>query len=132
LKELAEEPFLLFPLSARSRFLELVLEACADAGFVPQVVQEATRMHTLLALVQARLGITLIPNWVASLDTPDVAFVPVVSTAPPYELVFAWRRGHTNKAVDRFRECARKLAPGLVRSGIITRVPLTAPAPSSP
>jgi DNA-binding transcriptional LysR family regulator len=123
LQQLAHEPFLLFPPSARSRFLELILEACAEAEFVPRVVQEATQMHTLLALVQAGLGITLIPTWVASLETPDVVFRPVASTATPYELVFAWRRGNSNKAVDRFRECARRLAPEFAQSGVITPSP---------
>jgi DNA-binding transcriptional LysR family regulator len=69
-------------------------------------------MHTLLALVQAGFGITLIPRWVAR-EGPDVVFRPLVRSAPPYELVFAWRRGHSNKAVDRFRDCSRRLASDL-------------------
>jgi hypothetical protein len=66
-------------------------------------------MHTLLALVQAGFGITLIPRWVAREGSPDMVFRPVICSAPPYELVFAWRRGHSNKAVDRFRECAHRM-----------------------
>jgi DNA-binding transcriptional LysR family regulator len=112
LEQLANEPFLLFPPSARSRFLEVILDACTDAGFVPRVVQEANHMHTLLALVHAGFGITLIPRWVAR-EGPDVVFRPVVCSAPPYELVFAWRRGHSNKAVDRFRDCSHRLASDL-------------------
>ena len=120
LEQLADEPFLLFPPAAQSRFLEVILDACADAGFVPRVAQEATRMHTQLALVQAGFGITLIPRWVARGGSPDIVFRPVICSAPPYELVFAWRRGHSNKAVDRFRECARRLASDLNPSAVIT------------
>jgi DNA-binding transcriptional LysR family regulator len=118
LEQLAREPFLLFSPGADSRFLELVLAACTDAGFVPDVVQEATHMHTLIALVQAGFGITLIPRWVA-LEGPDIVFRPVVCSAPPYELAFAWRRGHSNRTVDLFRECTQRLVRELQKPAVM-------------
>ncbi len=116
MEQLVNEPFLLSAPSTRSGFLEVIVAACKSAGFAPRVVQEAPQMHTLLALVQAGFGITLIPYWVARGSSPDIVFRPVVSAAEPYELAFAWRRGASNVAVDRFRECAQRLAPELRES----------------
>ena len=61
---LAAEPFVMFPTSIRSRIVEIILAGCAAHSFSPNVAQEATQMHTLLALVDAGLGLTLVPQWV--------------------------------------------------------------------
>ncbi|MGH7712131.1 MAG: LysR substrate-binding domain-containing protein, partial [Gemmatimonadaceae bacterium] len=61
LAQLSGDPWVLYPREMKTSYVELVLSACAAAGFVPRVVQEASQMHTLRALVIAGFGVTLLP-----------------------------------------------------------------------
>jgi DNA-binding transcriptional LysR family regulator len=112
---LANEPFVMFPPSMCSRILEIVLSACAAVGFAPRVMQEARQMHTLLSLVDAGLGVTIVPKWVASgrmgsSGVYDVVFRPLGDDAPLYELLFAWRQDFSNPALTGFLEVARRVS----------------------
>jgi DNA-binding transcriptional LysR family regulator len=109
LVELASEPFVLFPQRMRSRILEIIVACCASVGFTPRIVQEAEQLHTLLALVGASLGVTLVPQWVARVQQPGVIYVPVDLTTP-YELIVAWSANTDNPAVANFRQIAAEVA----------------------
>lgn len=60
LQMLASEPFILF--SRVSVLRTTILTACRDAGFAPQVTQEAPQVHTILSLVESGLGVALVPS----------------------------------------------------------------------
>lgn len=47
LEQLAGEPWLLFPRHYGPGMHDLIVAACAAAGFVPEVVQEARQMQTI-------------------------------------------------------------------------------------
>ncbi|WP_408503088.1 LysR substrate-binding domain-containing protein [Paraburkholderia sediminicola] len=51
--------------------LEIDPATCADAGFTPNVAQEAHHRPTVLTLVDAGVGITLAPPWVARAGAVD-------------------------------------------------------------
>jgi len=103
LTALADEPFVLFPPTMRSRILEIVTAACANAGFTPRIAQEAEQLHTLIALVSAGLGVTIVPEWVAHAHPVGMRYVRIEDCVPPYELLIAWRAGATNPAIETFR-----------------------------
>jgi DNA-binding transcriptional LysR family regulator len=107
LRELSSEPFVMFPAAMHTRILEIILAACASASFIPRVAQEATPLHTLLALVGAGLGVTLVPRWVASESVRGVAFRDIDPETPAYELMFVWRRDNSNPALEGLRAAAR-------------------------
>lgn len=113
IEQLAEEPFVLFPSAMRTRILEITLSLCASSAFSPNVVQEANQMHTLIALVAAGLGITLVPQWVAGPDSNEIAFRALVGDIAPYELRLGWNRDRRNPAADEFIEVARVIAAEL-------------------
>lgn len=108
--DLANEPFVLFPLRMNSRILEVIIACCASAGFTPRVAQEAGQLHTLLALVSAGLGVTLVPQWVARVRQPGVTYMTVNDLSTPYELIAAWHASTDNPAVANFREIATSIA----------------------
>jgi DNA-binding transcriptional LysR family regulator len=58
--QLRAEPFLL---RGHSTFYQQVLHACTTAGFMPNVVCEGAEIATLLRLVAAGIGITIIPEY---------------------------------------------------------------------
>lgn len=102
LRDLASESLVLFPVHMRSRTREIIIGACSAAGFTPRVSQEAEQLHTLIALVRAGLGITIVPKWVAQTHNTGLTHVALSDPLPPYELVVAWQNGRTNPAVERF------------------------------
>ncbi|CEJ10542.1 Hca operon transcriptional activator [bacterium YEK0313] len=109
---LADEPFVLFPPQLQTRLGEIVLSACADAGFAPRIVQEARQVHTLLALVAAGFGITLVPEWVTAIQAADVVYRPVTTVMPHYELRICFHAERTNAAVEAFRQVAAACVQG--------------------
>jgi DNA-binding transcriptional LysR family regulator len=108
--ELEHEPFILFPAVLRSRINEIIMSACAVAGFIPRVVEEANQIHTCLALVDAGVGVTLLPSWAASKGVHDVVFRPLADTNMTYALAFAWRRDTEFPALTGLLDVARTLA----------------------
>lgn len=62
LADLRHEPFIMpSPLDGSASYMSM-MHACAHAGFVPNIVQEASQAQTILALVESGLGIALVPN----------------------------------------------------------------------
>jgi DNA-binding transcriptional LysR family regulator len=108
--ELASEQFVLFPQRMNSRILEIIVACCASAGFAPQVVQEAEQLHTLLSLVSAGLGVTLVPQWVARVQQPGVIYIPLDDPLTSYELIAAWNPSTDNPAVANFLQIATGIA----------------------
>lgn len=103
LEALANDPFVLFAISLHTRIVEIIMSACAGAGFIPKVTQEAYQLSTLLGLVSAGLGVTLVPRWVASPYPADVLYREL-ELPPSYELVLAWWEGTTSNIVENFRQ----------------------------
>jgi DNA-binding transcriptional LysR family regulator len=101
--ELAEESFVLFPRQMRTRLVDIVVTACANAGFTPRIAQEAEHLHTLLALASAGLGLTVVPEWMARASHFGVSYAKPTEELPRVEILLAWRRGSTNPAIARLR-----------------------------
>ncbi|HUF50761.1 MAG TPA: LysR family substrate-binding domain-containing protein [Longimicrobiales bacterium] len=110
LAALEAEPWVLFPVELRTEYVRLVIEACAARGFMPRVVQEASQLHTLVALVSAGLGVTLIPRSVAAVPRHGVVVRPLAHAAPALPLHVVWRRDALNAAGAGFVAVARALA----------------------
>ena len=91
LARLAGEPFVVHP-SGVSAMHELVLRACADAGFRPPSLTEVAETATLAAFVAAGLGVALVPEPVRSLALEGVVYVPL-RAAPEVALLVSVRAG---------------------------------------
>lgn len=100
LEDLTSEAFVLFPTSLQSHLLEIVTATCADAGFAPNVVQEAHHLHTVLALVDAGVGLNLAQPWVARADAMDISFF---ASGKP----FPNRRSDFCQALRQYEQCPK-------------------------
>lgn len=107
---LREEAWVLFPRDLRTHFLELILDTCRAAGFVPRVAQEASQLHTVSGLVSAGVGVTLLPSSVARGRRAGVAFRRMAGRSPRLPLDVVWRAGDRSPAAARFVEIAREVA----------------------
>ncbi|WP_340267964.1 LysR family transcriptional regulator [Sphingobium mellinum] len=89
LAELADRPFIFFnPVSVLNAITHI---ACQRAGFAPRIQQQATQVQTLLSLVEAGLGVALIPGRSARF-TSDRLRVLRLTEPIPIELGMAFPR----------------------------------------
>jgi DNA-binding transcriptional LysR family regulator len=78
-RSLEGEPFVLFSRRMGVLAYDRTIRCCLDAGFQPQIVQEAPQFPTLIRLVAAGLGISLVPAGVATVTFPGAIFRPIRS-----------------------------------------------------
>ena len=74
LDELRDEPFILYPRANGSLLYDSIIAACQSAGFSPRVVQEAPQMASMVSLVAAGVGVTLVPECVCQLRPAGVRY----------------------------------------------------------
>ncbi len=91
------------------------LEFChSRAGFAPQVSCRSAQVQTLLALVAAGMGISIVPEMAAK-RLPGLVYRRIGPGSPKRQVGFAWREGrYQSSAAKAFLEMART---GSYRSG---------------
>jgi DNA-binding transcriptional LysR family regulator len=107
LKRLAEEPFILFGRRRGSGFHERILSMCHSSGFAPRVLERMEQIHTLLYLVGAGYGVSLVPATLDANRRGDVAFVPLQDPSATLEFAMVWREDRVSPMVEGFLETAR-------------------------
>lgn len=107
MKQLADEPFVLFSHQRAMGFYEHIVGVCERSGFTPKVVREAGQHPTLLALVAAGYGVTLIPALTKAQPPDDVVFVQVTEPWATMPLWIAWRSNHSSPVLAAFLEVVR-------------------------
>ncbi len=82
LRELAHEPFVLFPRRLGEAFYDRLISFCVRAGFTPRVVQEATQWQSVVTFVETGLGVSLAPACVQRFRWKGVVYreLPGLST----------------------------------------------------
>ena len=105
---LAQEPFILFPRPIGPTLYDSIIGFCQRANFSPRVVQEAFPQQTILGLVAAGLGISLIHASVQSLQLQGVIFKPLLETTPILESAIAWPAAATHKALLNLLDVVRE------------------------
>jgi DNA-binding transcriptional LysR family regulator len=78
--------------SVSETFHDRVLSLCLMAGFTPRVVQEANEILTILHLVRAGVGISLVPKSALRLKVPGVRFHELGWKEPLWRIGIAWNR----------------------------------------
>ena len=98
------------PFEARY-FYDLVASVFQSAGSVPRYAHYMTQILSILALVQAGIGIALVPESARQLRFENVMIRDLdPSPGQPIELHFTWRRSNDNPALGAFLVLARELA----------------------
>ncbi|WP_309118239.1 LysR family transcriptional regulator [Paenibacillus sp.] len=91
LRELAAEPFILF--GEQFTLHHLILQACAEEGFRPEIALETAQWDFMTGMVAARFGVAFLPQNVCDkIDDPDVRTVPLASPEPKWRLAMIWRK----------------------------------------
>ena len=109
LKQLANESFILFPRHLGSVLYDRIISLCQQTGFSPKVIQEAIPQQTILGLVAAGIGVSLIHSSVRTLGRTGVIFKDLIEPTPILETAAAWTPNATNLVLPSLIEIVQQI-----------------------
>lgn len=108
LAALAAAPFIALARSVSTTFHNHVLAVCRHAGFTPQVVQEASEIFTILNLVRAGLGVSLIPRAASRMNVPGVRYAELRGDEAEWRIGPVWSKASEKlPLISRFCDTLR-------------------------
>jgi DNA-binding transcriptional LysR family regulator len=102
LKQLATEPFVFFPRDSGTSLYDQVVSLCRRVGFTPRIEQEARENATILGLVAAGLGVSILPASLRSSGVANVTNCKLTPAGPPTSMWLIYRRHDQSPASARF------------------------------
>ena len=78
-----------------------------DAGFLPQVVQEAPDPYSLLALVGAQVGMAVVVESSDHIRIDGVRYVRLAEGGDSFTLALGWRPNNPSEALARVLNTVR-------------------------
>jgi len=110
LKDLAEEEFILYAGSDAPGLRMAALHACQLRGFMPKVVQEAIQVQTVLSLVEANMGVALVPSISKRFVSRSVVYKTLIDfpASASIGISLAWKESTQSQAVRNFIEVANQ------------------------
>ena len=107
---LANEDFVLYPRPIGASLYDAIQSACQRAGFTPRVIQEAPQMASIVSLVAAGVGISVVPAAMRHMGAQGIEYRPIKGDAPHALLDMAYRRHDRSAAASNAVELLRELA----------------------
>lgn len=102
LSALASESFVLFPRAVGLSLYDAVLTACRSAGFDPKLGQEAPQISSVVNLVAAELGVSIVPASIAQVAVRGVRYLDIEGPGPRARLALVTRQGDDRAVVGNF------------------------------
>lgn len=110
LRALATEPFVMYERTQRSLIHDMVIAMCLQAGFSPNVVQEAASEQAVIGLVAAGVGVSLVSACLNGLRTDEVTYRPLIDPAASVEYAVVWKKENPSPFVKAFLNVARDVS----------------------
>lgn len=106
LSELSDAPFINYSFNESPMLHMAVVNACREAGFLPEIVQEAIQVQTLISLVESGIGVGLVPSASMRYKPSDVRFFNLKNPTPACEtsLAVAYNRSQLSAVGRNFLE----------------------------
>jgi DNA-binding transcriptional LysR family regulator len=115
--DLRNEPFVVISRIGSVSFFDHLVQTCRAAGFSPRIVQEVNELLTVLFLVQAGAGVSLVPSSASRMRVPNVRLLDTHLAEAKWKIGLTWRkRDQSDPLVRNFVSLARRLstaAPGM-------------------
>jgi DNA-binding transcriptional LysR family regulator len=102
IKELEGMPFVMYPPNAGTGIYPQIFRLCRAAGFVPRIGQEAGEASTIIGLVAAGSGVSVLPASFDRIRMDGVCYRPIRDAEATTTLLLAQRGGEYAPLVDAF------------------------------
>jgi DNA-binding transcriptional LysR family regulator len=108
LREISGENFVMYQRVYAPGFHDLILAMLRHAGIVPHISQTAAEIATLISLVDAQMGIAILPASAVRHSVASVVACDIAGDVPWSEIALVCDRHARGPAVDNFRSFALK------------------------
>jgi DNA-binding transcriptional LysR family regulator len=109
LAALANETFVLCSRDQNPGCHASIVAACQRAGFHPKLGQEAPQIVSVIPLVAAALGVSIVPRSASRILVDGVSYLSIEGGAPRSLIGLAHRRHDRFQAVQNFVAVARQV-----------------------
>lgn len=101
LADLNDRDFIWFPRQATPAYHDQLISEFRRAGFLPRVVMEGTDNNSLLTLVTAGMGCTILPELASAHASDEVVFLTLEDLSLELPLELVWRSDNTSPVLAR-------------------------------
>ena len=102
-RDLAGERFVLSSRETSPAGFDKVIELCSEAGFSPKIASISSVWSSVVLLVQAGEGISMLPLNHQQAKTSDLAFCPLTAKNASIDLIIAWSPKRDSAILKSFR-----------------------------
>ncbi|GAT31617.1 DNA-binding transcriptional regulator, LysR family [Terrimicrobium sacchariphilum] len=104
LSHLRDQPFVFISREKSPTLHRHILDLCSRYGFHPRIVQEVPEITTVLGLVRAGLGVSMIPASFAQNHYNGVRFRTISDSRAVWPVVAVWKKHDRSPLIARFLE----------------------------
>jgi len=115
LSAFAKETFILYPRELNPAVYDSTIAAFNRAGFSPKLGQEAPQIVSVIPMVAAGLGVSIVPRSNSRILTDAVVYVPIDGDAPRALIGLAHRRDDRSPGVQNFVAVAHSAMRAVVQ-----------------
>jgi DNA-binding transcriptional LysR family regulator len=109
LKMLGNERHVMYSRSMFPGYYDSIISACRKAGFSLNIVHEADAIYTMLALVAAGVGVSMIPASLQETARHGIEFRRITGALPQIEMGAAYRRDGSSNVLHSFLGIVRRI-----------------------
>jgi DNA-binding transcriptional LysR family regulator len=107
MKGIQEQPFILIDRGVSATYHDHCISLCDRSGFTPRIVYEPNDMFTILNLVSAGIGVSLVPRAARAMHVSGVKFAPVHSSYAEWDIGMAWNKKLESEIIRKFADACR-------------------------
>lgn len=104
---LASNKLVLYYRDGAPEIFDGIVSMCKTARFSPKIGDTPPSWHSVLTMVEAGEGVSLVPTCVQHLHSNDVVFRPLQGKGIRLDAIVIWRRSETNVVVEKFLDLLR-------------------------
>ncbi|WP_119461888.1 LysR family transcriptional regulator [Rhodospirillaceae bacterium SYSU D60014] len=117
LADLAKEPFVLGNGENWSAYRDRLFVLCHQAGFFPEIVQEASSSEGIFGLVAAGTGVTVYASCARNIQRRGLVIRPLEDVRETIPVFAAWNATEASPGLVRFTEFLKQSSIGLSTPG---------------
>jgi len=108
--DLKGEPLIMYPESVGTGIHLQINRLCKEAGFAPTIAMEAPEVSTIIGLVAAGCGVSVLPSAFSIIQMRDVVYRPLADREAKTTLYLARRKDAASPLVAAFVAVAKEAA----------------------
>ncbi|SHG77996.1 DNA-binding transcriptional regulator, LysR family [Hydrocarboniphaga daqingensis] len=107
-ESLAREPFVMFSREVGSGLYDEIIAACRRGGFSPRIEQQASQVTSIVNLVAAGLGVSMVPASMRQINSDGVIYRRIDDPAPKARMSLVYRENYQSASLSHLLALARQ------------------------